>query len=177
MDQPISVIGMRCIFPQGCDNLDKFWDFIINNKNAVSQPKENRFWPQINFKGCFIEDLEYFDYQAFGIKKEEAFEMDPYQRVAIKTVNNALQELSYQPNTGVFVAMSESEYQYFVSKLRVYTSLGVAQAIVANRISNVFNFNGPSMIIDTACSSSLVAVHQAINSLKSNDYQRAIVWD
>ena len=38
--------------------------------------------------------------------------------------------------------------------------------LYANRISYVFDFNGPSLITETACSSSLVALNIAINDLR-----------
>jgi acyl transferase domain-containing protein len=43
---------------------------------------------------------------------------------------------------------------------------GTAKSIYANRISFVFDFKGPSMLIDTACSSSMVALDVAITDLR-----------
>ena len=43
---------------------------------------------------------------------------------------------------------------------------GTAKCMYANRVSFVFNFKGPSMLIDTACSSSLVAFDAAITDLR-----------
>jgi acyl transferase domain-containing protein len=43
---------------------------------------------------------------------------------------------------------------------------GSAKSIYANRISFVFDFKGPSMVIDTACSSSMVALDIAITDLR-----------
>ena len=43
---------------------------------------------------------------------------------------------------------------------------GSQKCLYANRISFVFDFKGPSMIIDTACSSSLVAFNTAMNDLR-----------
>ena len=43
---------------------------------------------------------------------------------------------------------------------------GCNKCLYANRVSFVFDFKGPSMIIDTACSSSLVAFNTAMNDLR-----------
>ena len=39
----------------------------------------------------------------------------------------------------------------------------------ANRVSFVFDFKGPSMVIDTACSSSMVALDVAITDLRTGE--------
>ncbi len=43
---------------------------------------------------------------------------------------------------------------------------GNAKTMYANRVSFVFDFKGPSMVIDTACSSSMVALDIAITDLR-----------
>jgi acyl transferase domain-containing protein len=46
---------------------------------------------------------------------------------------------------------------------------GTAKSIYANRISFIFDFKGPSMVIDTACSSSMVALDVAITDLRTGE--------
>src|SRR5207244_2108397 len=45
---------------------------------------------------------------------------------------------------------------------------------IANRVSYLFDFQGPSLVVDTACSSSLTAIHLAAESLYSGTSECAI---
>lgn len=47
--------------------------------------------------------------------------------------------------------------------------------MLANRISFLFDFNGPSTVIDTACSSSMVALANAVQDLRNGICEMAIV--
>ena len=80
--------------------------------------------------------------------------------------------------TGVFIGISNNDYGRIqfndLDRIDAYAGTGNALSIAANRISYVFDFQGPSLAIDTACSSSLVAVHQACNSLRSGESTLAL---
>ena len=75
--------------------------------------------------------------------------------------------------TAVYEASIANDYDKLLSKdpdsMPRSTATGIAQSIIANRISWFFNLLGPSMHIDTACSSSMVAVDLACQSLRSKD--------
>ena len=45
---------------------------------------------------------------------------------------------------------------------------------LANRVSYLFNFSGPSIPVDTACSSSLTAIHLACEAIRNGTCQQAI---
>lgn len=49
----------------------------------------------------------------------------------------------------------------------MYAATGLANSILANRVSWFFNLKGPSINLDTACSSSLTALHLACQDLRT----------
>ena len=50
-----------------------------------------------------------------------------------------------------------------------YTATGISNAVLASRLSYVFNLTGPCMVLDTACSASLVAIHQGCLAILSGE--------
>jgi acyl transferase domain-containing protein len=61
-----------------------------------------------------------------------------------------------------------------LTRVDAYSITGGAHSLVANRLSYLFDLQGPSIAIDTACSSSLVAVHLACESLRHRECQLAL---
>lgn len=55
------------------------------------------------------------------------------------------------------------------------TISGELSNIIAGRIANVFNFNGPNFVTDAACASSLAALQAAIQGLNDYQYDTALV--
>ncbi|MEP1442334.1 MAG: type I polyketide synthase [Hyphomicrobiales bacterium] len=56
-----------------------------------------------------------------------------------------------------------------------YLMTGNTLSLVSNRISYIFDLQGPSFTVDTACSSSLVAMDSAVEALQSGAIDTAIV--
>ena len=79
----------------------------------------------------------------------------------------------------MFVGASQSDYghAFFADHALAdsHFATGTALAILANRISYIYDLRGPSLAVDTACSSSLVALHQAVEALRSGRIDTAIV--
>ena len=50
-----------------------------------------------------------------------------------------------------------------------YQASGTGSAMLANRLSWFYDFQGPSITLDTACSSSLNALHLACSSLRNRE--------
>nr|AFK23390.1 PKS-NRPS hybrid protein [Cordyceps militaris] len=82
--------------------------------------------------------------------------------------------------TAVFAGSFTYDYQSMTNRdlahYPKYTVTGTdANAILANRISYVFDLHGPSVQVDTACSSSLTAFHLGVQSLQTGESDMAII--
>jgi thioester reductase-like protein len=196
--EPIAIIGLGCRFPGGASNPEKFWQVLRQGIDAISEVPPDR-WDvdavhdlglvnsdKVNIRwGGFLEHVDQFDAGFFGISPREATAMDPQQRLLLEVAREALkidaeQSLNHlkRSQTGVFIGISSADYSWFhfanPSRIDAYTGTGTAHSIAANRLSHVFNFQGPSIAVDTACSSSLVAVHLACLSLRQKECDLAL---
>ncbi|MGE7057602.1 beta-ketoacyl synthase N-terminal-like domain-containing protein, partial [Paenibacillus glucanolyticus] len=80
---------------------------------------------------------------------------------------------------GVFVGATFNNYQLFMADAAKQANqdmyLATSQMFsIANRVSYIMNFTGPSLTVDTACSSSLYAVHLACESIRNGQSKMAI---
>ena len=190
--EPIAIVGMGCRMPGGCDTPEAFWSLLKDGINAVGPVPADR-WQMDSFyhpdplepgkttlkAGGFLENVDGFDARFFGISPREATRMDPQQRLLLQTAWEAVENAGIAMDklrgskTGVFVAINSNDYlQMQVSdpnNLDLYSIIGGANSIAANRISYAFDLRGPSLSVDTACSSSLVALHLAVKSLRDKE--------
>ncbi|KAL9004067.1 MAG: hypothetical protein Q9188_003102 [Gyalolechia gomerana] len=138
-------------------------------------------------KGAFLaeEDARLFDHSFFGMTGLEVETLDPSQRklleVAYEAIENAGETWSSVSGsrTGVFVGNFCLDHWIIQSRdwdnPRPYAFTGAGTSILANRISYIFNLQGPSLTVDTACSSSMYALHLAVNAIRAGDCDSAIV--
>ncbi|MBD2248457.1 type I polyketide synthase [Nostoc sp. FACHB-888] len=192
--EPIAIIGIGCRFP-GAINLEAFWHLLCNQVDAIAPiPSERQnlhscFIPDPTsskaqlVQGGFLEQIDQFDPQFFGIAPQEAVSIDPQQRLLLEVTWEALEDAGLIPQklagsaTGVFVGIAGSDYYEMMASARTtnsYAVTGNLSSVVANRISYVLNLIGPSLSINTACSSSLMAVHLACQSLRSQESSLAL---
>lgn len=190
---PIAIIGTGCRLPGGLSNPSKLWEALLNPPDLVKDVPRDRFhWEGvyradgahngIRTKSAYWldENIRHFDPHFFSISPYEAASMDPQQRLLLECVYEAMEaggltlESLRGSDTGVFVGQMFDDYHELAvtdpdaSSGRMLTS-GTVRSITANRVSHVFDFNGPSMCIDTACSSSMMAVHLAVESLRRGE--------
>ena len=132
----------------------------------------SRRMEEVNFTGGYLEDISAFDAEFFGLSPLETVNVDPQQRLVLELTWEALEHARIPANTlrgkpvGVYVGSSNNDYGMLITadpaEAHPYALTGTASSIIANRVSYVYDFRGPSISVDIACSSSLVSVHQAI---------------
>lgn len=186
----VAIVGFSGRFP-GADTAEQFWQLLLEERSSIS---ELPYWhlPGIAERvqlretftcpGGFINDPSAFDADFFKISAREAEAMDPQHRLVLEQTWAAFEDAAICPhelrgsNTGVFIGISSADYNGLLarSEAGAHDATGNAHSIIANRISFVFDFHGPSAPIDTACSSSLVAVHRAAQSILNGDCTVAV---
>ncbi|KKP02218.1 KR domain-containing protein [Trichoderma harzianum] len=198
--EPIAVVGMGCRLPGDVKSASEFWDLMMS-KGTGNTPKvpSTRFNIDAHIHknndrpgsfgvlgGYFLkDDLADFDPGLFGITPVEAMWMDPQQRKLLEVVYEALEsggislEKIAGTRTAVFAASFTADWQQMAFKEHSFrhslAATGVDTGIISNRISHVFNLNGPSIMCNTACSSSVYALHNACNALRNKECEGAIV--
>lgn len=188
--EPIAIIGIGCRFP-GAKNPQAFWQLLRDGVDAISQIPKDR-WDVESFYdakdtsthwGGFLDKVDQFEPEFFGIAPREALSMDPQQRFLLEVTWEALEDAGIVPEslsgsqTGVFVGIGTHDYSVMTWSKPInepYATTGTGNCIAANRISYLFNLHGPSVSVDTACSSSLVSVHLACQSLWNQESDLAL---
>ncbi|MFJ3584900.1 beta-ketoacyl synthase N-terminal-like domain-containing protein, partial [Streptomyces sp. NPDC090127] len=187
-EEPIAVVGMACRFP-GAAGPEAYWRLLTAGESAVSDrsPDARPGLPAgaVDRPAGFLDGVEEFDPEFFGITPREAAAIDPQQRLMLELVWEALENAGVVPGTlrgaraGVFVGAIWDDYaklahEHGSDALTHHTITGVSRGIIANRVSYVLGLRGPSLVVDTAQSSSLVAVQLACESLRKGDSEVAL---
>ncbi|MFF8597278.1 SDR family NAD(P)-dependent oxidoreductase, partial [Streptomyces sp. NPDC015220] len=190
--EEIAIIGVAGRYP-GADTLDEFWANLRAGRDSVTELPADR-WDHRAFPtsatgaqprwGGFLSDVDKFDPQFFGVSPREAEHLDPQERLFAECAYATLQDAGYtreaaaaHGRVGVFVGVMYQEYQLHAAQEQ---TLGRAVGIpgnpssIANRVSYVCDFHGPSVAVDTMCSSSLTAIHLACQSLLRGESDLAL---
>ncbi len=190
----IAVIGMSCRLP-GVHNLGEFWRLLLDGKSTAGTFPEHRavgsnrtFHPDaatVN-SGSFFDSIDGFDAEFFGMGSAEAAAMDPVQRLGLELAWEAVEDARV-PATAlagreidVVVGAAPSGYEVLrrlssSDQHDHYAALGSSGALVANRISSLFDVRGMSFCADSGQSSSLVSLALACERIRSGAVDMAIV--
>jgi acyl transferase domain-containing protein/NADPH:quinone reductase-like Zn-dependent oxidoreductase/NAD(P)-dependent dehydrogenase (short-subunit alcohol dehydrogenase family) len=196
---PIAIIGLGCRAPGGVTDAQSFWTLLSEGGDAVRPPPADRWDHDALFDpdpdapgriaataGGFIDAIDQFDADFFGLSPREADLMDPQQRLLLEVCWETLENAGWAPDrlegsaTGVYVGAAGADYAYMQLKagdagaLGPHFASGIAHSVLSGRVSYLLGLQGPSLSIDTACSSSLVAVHLACQALRAKECRLAL---
>ena len=108
--EPIAIIGMSLRFPGGANDAETFWALLHNGIDAITEVPPER-WnidsyydpdPEAPGKvytryGGFLDGVDTFDANFFGIAPREAVSMDPQHRLLLEVTWEALESSALAP--------------------------------------------------------------------------------
>ncbi|CAG2169230.1 unnamed protein product [Oppiella nova] len=192
-DNDIVISGISGRFPLS-DNTDELAKNLYDKVDMITG--DDTRWPSdlydLNPRMGKIMDFNKFDSTFFGLMEQMMNEVDPQARMLLEVVYEAIADAGINPQdlrgsrTGVYVGVSiYANTQGYPEDIQpdIRTNLqgttlqfmSNTKTFYASRISFVFDFKGPSMIVDTACSASLSATTLAVNDMKLGNVDSAIV--
>ena len=109
--EPIAIIGVGCRFP-GANNARAYWQLLQDGKDAIRDIPADR-WDLDEFfdsdpqqpgkhycrQGGFLDQIDQFEPEFFGIAPREAPYIDPQQRLFLEVLWEALEDAALLPET------------------------------------------------------------------------------
>ncbi|MGH7031396.1 MAG: type I polyketide synthase, partial [Stellaceae bacterium] len=194
-DDAVAIVGLGCRLP-GAVSPAAFWDLLRTGADAITEVPAERWAIDAFYDadprapgrmatrwGGFIDNVDRFDADFFGLSPREAAQADPQQRLALELAWEALEDAGIRPRrlagsrAGVFIGAMWSDYARLLTDraaIAQHTAAGQDTSIVSARIAYVLGLEGPALTVNTACSSALVAVHQACRSLRAGESSLAL---
>lgn len=166
-DDPVVIVGMACHLPGGVKSPYDLWEMLIHersgqckvpkerfNADGYYHPEGDRAGTMNTSGGYFIqEDVRKFENTFFGRNNMEATYMDPQQRKLLEVVYECFESSGTTlkdvagANVGVYVGNFTVDFQTMQTRdpeyLHRYSATGSGTAILANRLSYIFDLRGP----------------------------------
>ncbi|GHI10141.1 modular polyketide synthase [Streptomyces cellostaticus] len=184
---------MSCRFP-GVHNPGEFWRLLLDGKSTIGTFPGHRAAGSDHMShpdaatvnsGSFLDSIDGFDAEFFGTPSAEAAAMDPVQRLGLELAWEAVEDARVPAaalagrEIDVVVGAAPSGYE-LLRKLSgsdqddPYAALGSSGALIANRISSLFDVRGMSFCADSGQSSSLVSLALTCERIRSGAVDMAI---
>lgn len=194
----IAVISVACRYPKS-PTVEAYWDNLINERNLIQTGIPIERWDHslyynpdknapmkthANWAGV-VDNIDLFDPNFFNISEEDAYTIDPTQRITLELAQELFDRAGYTRKEingmpiSVIIGGGQSEYaRNFLSETLVKAAphhvVNRIDNMIASRISDFYNLTAYSHTMDAACSASLLALHHACNSILIGDAQMAI---
>ncbi|MEV6325384.1 SDR family NAD(P)-dependent oxidoreductase [Nocardia sp. NPDC051787] len=189
--EPIAVVGIGCRLPGG-DDPDSFWRMLAAGGSGIREVDPARWDPARFYRptggpgltnskwGGFVDGVDLFDHEYFGVSDEQAWQMDPLQRLLLETSVLATSDAGYRRDelagkrVGVYAGSRAANYFNRIPVADRHTIIGIGQNFIAARISDYFDWHAGNVVLDSACSSSLLSVHLACQALRAGEVDAAL---
>ncbi len=183
----IAITGLAGRYP-GAADVDALWRLLATGSSALSAPPPTR--PELGAsadrRAGFLERIDQLDSLLFRISPAEARLLDPQLRLLLETVWSCLDDAGHSAaslsraagKVGVVVAAMWQDYQQLGAEAWQRggrSEISAAASDIAHRISQSFDFQGPSLAVDAACTSSLAAIHLAASLLERGECGAVVV--
>ncbi|OIJ88612.1 modular polyketide synthase [Streptomyces sp. MUSC 14] len=186
---------MSCRFP-GVQHPAEFWRLLLDGRSTIGTFPEQRAADAntthmshpdaatLN-SGSFLDSVDGFDAGFFGTSPAEAAAMDPVQRLGLELAWEAVEDARIPAaalagrEVDVVVGAAPSGYD-LLRRLSGsdqddhYAALGSSGALIANRISSLFDVRGMSFCADSGQSSSLVSLALTCERIRGGAVDMAI---
>ncbi len=197
--EPVAIVGMGCRYPGGVRTPDDFWELLSSGRDILRDIPDERwdvdafYDPEMTVpgkmyvrQGHYLDNIDQFDPQFFGLSPREAESLDPQQRLVMEISWETLEHAGIASDslrggkTGVFVGQYWDDYSmqriYATDNREIdrYAQLSGLRGLTAGRICHILDSHGPAIQLDTACSSSSLAVHLACQSLRLGESDLAL---
>lgn len=185
----IAVVGMGCAFADAATP-DALWRNLLDRRSSIAPLAGDRCSGAAGGAtprwGALLGDVDLFDPAFFGLGEDEARLCDPQERLTMQVLYHALRHAGFRADklrgtrTGLFLGYEYAEYEHHLRRnlhrIPDAPALGSSSPIyyLANRISFLYDFRGPSEVVNASCASSGLAIHRACQSLALGECDVAI---
>ena len=181
----IAIIGLSFRLP-GASDLDTLDKLLSEKINMVKKPSPERAAlfgitePEKCFQRGYLEDIDKFDPEYFGMGKIEANQTDPQQRMLLEMTTELLEHAGYSTkafrgsNTAVILGAEDKGYNDLLANLPENAMLTNISSVIPAKISYFYDLHGVSMAVNSSCSSALYAVKYACDLLEHGETDCAI---
>jgi acyl transferase domain-containing protein len=179
----IAIIGMACRAP-GVSNTASLWQLSTSGMESISSYTREELEkagispellddPNYVKKIGHFENKNLFDAAFFGYSVGQAKVLDPQFALFHECVWEAMEQAGvHSGRVGVYAGGADStdwsakvKHDFGSPAETFFLGTMCGQNFLSTRISFDFNLQGPAQNVQTACSTSLVAVHEACQSL------------
>jgi acyl transferase domain-containing protein/acyl carrier protein len=179
----IAVVGLACRLP-GARDREAYWRLLADGVSAIGPVPAGRW--QVSepgrYLGGWVEDVERFDPEFFGLHPDDARVMDPQARLVLEEALAALCDAGYRredvsgARAGVYIGGRARLDATALDAVFAAPNpiLGIGQNYLATNVSRLFNLTGPSLVVDTACSSGVTGIALAVDALRAGQIDLAL---